>query len=35
MLRDPSLQETRVKLNPQNNTSGNDYINASYVDVSW
>ena len=23
-----------MKLNPENNTSHNDYINASYVDVS-
>ena len=24
-----------MKLNPDNNTSHNDYINASYVDVSF
>ena len=28
------LQDSRVKLNPANNTSRNDYINASYVSVS-
>jgi tyrosine-protein phosphatase non-receptor type 14/21 len=28
-------EETRVKLNPDNNTSHNDYINASFVNVPY
>lgn len=28
------MQDTRVHLNSANNTTGNEYINASYVNVS-
>lgn len=33
-LIDVFLQDTRVRLNPNNNLTGNDYINANHVNVS-